>query len=216
MRILELFSGTSSVGKVAKQLGYEVYSLDKFMDTKLSDKHFLLDIHDFNYKQFDKNYFDVISASPVCLWWSNARKCCFGREIKAHPNQLFSWDLYYQDIEDFGVPMVDKMFEILNYFEPRKWWIENPYTSDMKNYINDLIPFVDVAYCQYGFDYPKKTRLWVSESIKENFKPKFCDKNCKKKVNGKHIVEIEWLKGGNRSELRYRIPSQLIKDLLTC
>ena len=28
MRVLELFSGTHSVGKVAKELGYEVLSLD--------------------------------------------------------------------------------------------------------------------------------------------------------------------------------------------
>ena len=28
MRLLELFSGTKSVGKVAEQLGYEVTSLD--------------------------------------------------------------------------------------------------------------------------------------------------------------------------------------------
>ncbi len=216
MRILELFSGTSSVGKVAKELGYEVYSVDKFMDTTISDKHFLIDIHDFDYEQFDKNYFDVISASPVCLWWSNIRKCRFGKKIKAHPNKVFNYDLYYQDIEDFGVPMVDKTFEILNYFQPKKWWIENPFTSDMKQYINDLIPFVDVAYCQYGFNYPKKTRLWVSESIKENFKPKCCHKNCKKKVNGKHIEAMETLTGGSSKALRYRIPPQLIKDLLTC
>jgi adenine-specific DNA methylase len=28
MKLLELFSGTSSVGKVAKQLGYDIVSLD--------------------------------------------------------------------------------------------------------------------------------------------------------------------------------------------
>lgn len=216
MRLLELFSGTSSIGKVAKKLGYEVYSVDKFMDTNISDKHYLIDIHDFDYKQFDKNYFDVITASPVCLWWSHARKCRFGGVLKAHPNKIFCKDLYYQDIEQFGIPMVDKTFEILNYFNTKKWWIENPFTSEMKNYINDLVPFVDVAYCQYGYDYPKKTRFWVSENIKNNFKPKFCDKNCKKKINGKHISAIETLKGGDRQGLRYRIPSTLIEELLLC
>ena len=30
-RILELFSGTHSFGKIAHEMGYEVYSLDKFL-----------------------------------------------------------------------------------------------------------------------------------------------------------------------------------------
>ena len=46
MKLLELFSGTHSVGKVAKQKGYEVYSVDMDLGDECpfgsgykSDKH---------------------------------------------------------------------------------------------------------------------------------------------------------------------------------
>ena len=35
MKFLELFSGTGSVGKVAKELGYEVISLDRDMNADI-------------------------------------------------------------------------------------------------------------------------------------------------------------------------------------
>ena len=35
MKLLELFSGTGSVGKVAKELGYDVVSLDLKMPTSI-------------------------------------------------------------------------------------------------------------------------------------------------------------------------------------
>ena len=46
MKLLELFSGTGSVGKVAKELGYDVVSLD------LKDANINTDILNWNYKVF--------------------------------------------------------------------------------------------------------------------------------------------------------------------
>tara|TARA_R110000803_G_scaffold172869_1_gene235652 strand:- start:439 stop:654 length:216 start_codon:yes stop_codon:yes gene_type:complete len=47
MRILELFSGTHSVGKVAKELGYEVLSLDMDGNADIN-----IDILNWDYKQY--------------------------------------------------------------------------------------------------------------------------------------------------------------------
>ena len=58
MNLLELFSGTSSVGNVAKSLGYNVISLD------LKNADINCDILEWDYKQFDRNHFQVIWASP--------------------------------------------------------------------------------------------------------------------------------------------------------
>ena len=55
MRVLDLFSGTHSVGKVASALGYEVVSLD------LSDATICCNILEWEYKTaFSVGYFDII------------------------------------------------------------------------------------------------------------------------------------------------------------
>ena len=61
IRVLELFSGTGSVGKVARALGYEVISLD------LTDATICCDILKWNDKAaFSVGYFNIIWASPPC------------------------------------------------------------------------------------------------------------------------------------------------------
>ena len=49
MKLLELFSGTGSVGKVAKDYGFDVVSLD------LKNANINCNILEWNYKQFNKN-----------------------------------------------------------------------------------------------------------------------------------------------------------------
>ena len=67
MKLLELFSGTGSVGKVAKDFGFEVVSLD------LKNANINTDILQWNCKQFNRNDFDIIWASPPCTEYSIAK-----------------------------------------------------------------------------------------------------------------------------------------------
>lgn len=191
-RLLELFSGTHSIGKVAKARGIEVYSLDKDLGAECpfgsgykSFKHFKEDIFQWNYKQYPKGYFDIITASPVCLWWSSLRNTWIGRKLKGMTRNLTKEDIQ-NDINKYGKPMVDKVREIIDYFEPNIYWIENPKTGKMKTYITDL-DFYDVDYCKYSnYGYQKRTRFWTN--IK-GFKPKLCKKDCE------NIITIETQKG---------------------
>ena len=66
MKLLELFSGTKSVGKVAETLGYEVTSLD------LKNADINCDIMNWNYTVYESGHFDVIWASPPCTEYSFA------------------------------------------------------------------------------------------------------------------------------------------------
>jgi len=238
MRLLEIFSGTHSIGKVAEPLGYEVISLDRDMPATIK-----VDIMDWDYTIYEPGYFDIITSSPVCLFWSKLRCCHYGREIKSHPGKIFNKELAQQDIDMFGKPMVDKVREIINYFKPKYWWIENPQTGRMKDYITDL-PYYDVDYCMYtDWGYKKRTRFWTNI---EDFDAKFCDKQCPGFKDGKHTLSIGnktqykkpdgkivhtaskvtrdeaalkgWekmkYKGSITQHQKYRIPPKLIKNLL--
>jgi len=183
MNHLELFSGTHSFGKVSSKLGYNVVSLDRDLGAKCpftdyeSKTHIMEDIMTWNYKIYKPNHFKLITASPVCLWWSNLRQCWIGRKCpKIHPTEIITKEILENDIEKFGKPMVDKVFEIIDYFNPQYYIIENPATGQMVNYINDLIPFYDIDYCKYSnWGYKKKTRFWTNI---EGFTPKLCQNDC--------------------------------------
>ena len=183
-KVLELFSGTHSIGKVCKKLGYGVVSLDRDIGDECplksgykSDLHFKEDIFTWDYKKhFKEGDFELITASPVCLFWSNLRSSWIGRKCKSiHPTDVITKEILQNDIDNIGKPMVDKIFEIIDYFKPKYYWIENPKTGRMKEYITDK-PFYDVDYCKYSdYGYKKSTRFWTN--IK-GFEPKICKNDC--------------------------------------
>ena len=66
--LLELFSGTGSVGDVARNLGWEVVSLDRDMPANIQT-----DIMDWEFKLVQPRSFDFIWASPPCTEYSIAK-----------------------------------------------------------------------------------------------------------------------------------------------
>lgn len=194
MKLLELFSGTHSIGKVAEKKGYEVWSVDKELGAECpfgsgykSKHHIKKDIFDWNYKEYPVGYFDVITASPVCLYWSNLRNTWIGRKLKGMTRNLTREDIQ-NDIDKYGKPMVDKVFEIIEYFKPKYYWIENPATGKMRHYVDSKTPNKYIfSYCHYSdWGYRKDTAFWCN--IK-GVNAKKCKKDCK------NIVEIKTQKG---------------------
>ena len=103
MRILELFSGTGSVGKVAVELGHEVVALDRDMAADIQT-----DIMDWDYRAaFQPGHFDFIWASPPCTEYSRAKS----RGIRKI---------------DEANEVVKRTLEIIEYFHPEHYLIENP------------------------------------------------------------------------------------------
>lgn len=186
MNHLELFSGTHSFGKVSSKMGFEVYSLDRDLNEKCpfsdykSKNHIKEDIMTWDYKKYDKGFFKVITASPVCLWWSGLRNTWIGRKLKAHGDKIITKEILQEDIEKYGKPMVDKVFEIIEYFEPKYWLVENPQTGKMKFYIEErhdkFNKYNDFSYCHFSdWGYKKNTRFWNNI---EGLKSKLCKKDC--------------------------------------
>ena len=54
-----------------------------------------------------------------------------------------------RDISLNGLPILRRTEEIIDYFKPPLYFIENPQTGRMKDYISDR-PFYDVDYCKYS------------------------------------------------------------------
>lgn len=239
VKVLELFSGTGSIGKVAKARGWEVVSLD--LETKFKPD-IKADIMVWDYKVYPVGHFDIITASPVCLWWSVLRNSCIGREIKAHPGVKLTKELIQQDIDRYGKPMVLKVLEIIEYLKPLFYTIENPQTGRMKEFLSNL-PHYDADYCKYSnWGYKKRTRFWTNIT---NFTPLLCKYDCDnmdgtrhKKVlgcvfvideDGKTIMlstkalRDKYRQQGKKYKSdasrdttkheRYRIPPKLIEDL---
>ena len=170
VKLLELYSGTHSVGKVAKQKGWEVISLD------LDNADINIDILKWDYKKdYKEGDFDILWASPPCHTFSHCRRSWIGRKIKAFGDEIVTAEMLDEDMEKNGVPILNKTLEIIEYFKPKFWFIENPQTSKMKNYLTHL-NYYDVDYCKYSdWGYRKRTRIWTN---KEGFIPKICRKDC--------------------------------------
>lgn len=204
-RLLELFSGTHSFGKIANELNWTVLSLDRDLPSDIRE-----DIMVFDYKQYPTGHFDIITASPCCIYWSSLRKTNIGKKLKILNGEVLTREIIDKDIKDYGKPMVDKVREIIDYFKPKYYLIENPYTGTMKSYITDL-PYVIYDYCQFGFDYRKRTIMWTNITVVS----KTCNKHtCVKVKDGKHIKTIGMRYATTLKE-RYRIPPNLIREIFT-
>ena len=197
-RLLELFSGTKSVSKAVGIQYSEVVNVD-MMDTY--SPTIKSDILNWDYKVFPPGYFHTIWASPPCTEYSKLNQ--------SHPEKTPNLEL--------ADSIVKKTIEIIEYFKPVKWYIENPQTGTLKDReFMWSIPFYDVDYCSYSdWGYKKRTRFWTNV---DDFKPLLClRKNCPNKEGLKHKIMIG--NGSNgRTTLaeRYRIPEKLIQELFEC
>ena len=80
------------------------------------------------------------------------------------------------------------------------------------------LPYNDIDYCKYGFDYRKRTRVWNNNP---NWIGKIlCKKNnycANKKTDGKHI-NFRWITRGtgvtSRWEQRIMIPKDLMIEII--
>ena len=229
MKLLELFSGTKSVGKVAEQLGFEVTSLD------MKNADINCDIMNWNYKVYESGYFDVIWASPPCNTFSNMRKCRIGKHG-------YTQQSLQNDINNIGLPLLRRTEEIIDYLKPKYYFIENPQTGRMKEYMDK--PYYDVDYCKYSnWGYQKRTRVWTNVM---GFSPQVRRRDCENMVGTRHrinlasnhyvkdgdkiiavctqelrerykgIERIQSMKIPNSLKDRYRIPPKLIEELFNC
>ena len=176
MRLLELFSGTGSVGKPWREAGHEVISVD--IDPRYNPE-ICEDILQFSYCKLDIP--DVIWASPPCDQYARCRT-----RAKTPRNLVLADKL------------VAKSIEIIQYFQKLNpeliWFIENGDSTMLwgREVAKNLTNYVILDYCQYnGPGYRKRTRIAHSCNIQWNPRP-LCDpKTCGQCVDGKHILSAQ-------------------------
>lgn len=202
MRTLELFAGTQSFSKAVKRLNddNEVVTVD--ISKRFKPTH-AVDLLDWNYKEYPTGHFDVVWASPPCTEYSKA-KTVGKRDLEA------------------ADALVRKALEIIEYFAPRVWFLENVGTGLLVHRmpaILELPPPYFVDYCAYGKPYRKRTALWTNAA---DLEVKLCEGpgKCPGMVEGRHRGSC-----GNTST-RYNeaqttgvwakcaIPETLLDDLL--
>ena len=221
-RMLELFKGTGSIGKIAEEMGYEVVSLDilaKYKPTIVSD------ILTWDYTEYEPGYFDVIWSSPECKIFSplQTTHCMKVGKTQADYKKKMKWESmeHLWNAQQENGKFVKQVLKIIKYFEPKEWFIENPWNSKMKDleFMKDL-PSYRFDYCRFGYPYQKPTRIWTNKK----FENMTC--NCKKnpKTGKKHAFNIgissaQLLREGMDKDTttldqRYSIPPKLVKHLL--
>ena len=145
LRALELFSGSGSVARQLAKLGYQVVTLD---NNPRWNADVCQNFMKWRYKKLPRGYFQLIAASVPCNEYSCA-KTRGNRKLEEADR------------------LVKRVLEIIKYFQPQKWWIENPQTGMLKSrpFMRNY-PFMDLDYCQYSdWGYKKPTRIWGSIDV---------------------------------------------------
>ena len=196
MRLLELFAGTGSVGDVFRERGWEVVSLDRDMPAT-----FRCDILDWDHTVLPPGHFTFIWASPPCTEYSRAKTVGI-RKLKVSNR------------------VGERTLELINYFQPTAWAMENPQTGLLKwQECVALLPYVDLDYCKYGLPYRKRTRLWTNVTT---FVPRpLCRYDCpaSNPIARKHAKSAQQGAHGadrnrNRTTELYRVPADLVCHIL--
>ena len=145
MRIWDICCGTKSVSNVWRENGHEALTLD--IDPKCQPD-ICTDLMTWEYTDFGLPDPDFIWCSPPCTHYSIART-----RAKT-PRDFIGSDA-----------IVQRCLDIIQYWRPRYWVIENPQTGLLKtrNVIQGL-NYKDVDYCMYQSPpmYRKRTRLWTN------------------------------------------------------
>ena len=139
LRILSLFDYTGHWPAPWVNAGYKLTQLDLMLGH---------DILRWKYKHFKPGHFDIILSAPPCTCFSHASS-----------QSWCDFDLTGQT--QFSILLVKKSLEIINYFQPRVWAIENP-TGRLDKLLPELKKFRLLHFhpWQFGDPFFKHTVLW--------------------------------------------------------
>lgn len=212
MKVLELFAGSRSFSKVAEEMGMETFTTD-YKDFDKID--YVCDIMDFDVSRVPFRP-DIIWASPPCTYFSVAS---IGHHWhKDHTPKT--------DQAKLGVQIVQKTLDIIDMFQPKHFFIENPRGKLRKLDVVKGIPRTTVCYCQYGDTRLKPTDIWTDNLAdwfnEKGWKPRamcnYRQKNCNchhEKAPRGSKTGTQGLKGNyERSVVPYELCKEILKSCI--
>lgn len=208
LNLLELFAGSRSVGNIAEELGFNVFSCDWQPFDKIN---FVGDIEKLT-KEDVPFIPDVIWASPDCTTYSIAAISHHrdnGKPKSDYAIKCDSVNQHFMDLLKYYLTLNPKLIYFIEnprgYF--RKMDFVNKFLDDTNGIRNT------VWYCQYGDDRAKPTdiftncREWLPRPMCKNGNP-----NChhQKAPRGSKTGT----QGRNGSYERSKIPTELCSEIL--
>ncbi|MCK4664629.1 MAG: DNA cytosine methyltransferase [Bacteroidales bacterium] len=144
-KILELFAGSRSFSKVAKKMGFDIFTIDinNFDEISLIKDIEFIEKNDIPFIP------DIIWASPPCTTYSIAA-------ISTHRNGQIPKTEFAKKSDR----LIKKTLEIIKWFPNAKFYIENPVGMLRKMDFMKGIERATVTYCQYGDKRMKPTDIW--------------------------------------------------------
>tara|TARA_Y100001963_G_C6782865_1_gene450978 strand:+ start:290 stop:967 length:678 start_codon:yes stop_codon:yes gene_type:complete len=214
-KVLELFAGSRSIGKVCDELGYQVFSSD--ITDFGNGIDYVTDI-----REFDTSKVPFI---PDILWCSPP---CTGFSVAAIGKNWVKGEVFTPktDSARLGIELLDATLKLIDYYlklNPNLvWYIENPRGKMRKSpklqptdntlfEVKNPIIRHTVTYCQYGDKRMKPTDIWTNNS---NWTPRPMCKNgdsCHVSAPRGSQTGTQGLKGNHE---RSKIPYQLCKEIL--
>ena len=194
--LLELFSGTGSVGRSFRARGGEVFSVDIDAATNPT---LVLDVLLLDHSNLPDRV-DCIWASPPCTHYSRAR-------TKAKT---------LRDL-DGADELVQDLLGIIDFYWTVPWFMENPHSGLLKGRaVVKGLPFQVVDYCKYGKPYRKRTAIWTNT----RWEPEqlLCRHDCPASNGSRHTARAQQAPSSttdvrySRDEL-YTIPPALCDEI---
>lgn len=151
MRVLELFSGTGNLTKIARKKGHTAHSIDL---TEPADTN--ADILQMTPQEIlgvtGWDSIDMLWASPPCQGFSVASigKMWSEPGKPKHPTS------------EMGLSLLEHTLHIIKDLQPKTWYIENP--RGMMRKMPSLEGFTrhTITFCQYGEQRMKPTDVWTN------------------------------------------------------
>lgn len=205
---IELFCGTKSFSKVAKELGYNTFTMD--IDPK-NNPDLICDILEFDISMIPFDKVDYLWMSPPCTTFSVASLRHYWINGKPKNDKCL-----------MGISYVKKAIEIkdklLKLNPNMKWYIENPRGMLRKQEFMSSMCRKTITYCKYGSKVMKPTDIWTNDFSWTPRKMCHPGDSCHERAmrssrNGTQAIVRNSVYDINDALARGVIPSELFKDI---